>query len=56
MTCGCIVKTVDHNIVDWNAKCQPHKDVWDHALESHDQFIEDMIFSAREHLDWGQEG
>lgn len=44
MECGCIVTTVNHNIVDWKANCPAHKAAWDNTISSHDQLIEDMIF------------
>ena len=46
MDCGCIVKTVDHNIVAWDLKCLPHKSMFRCAIASHDQIIEDAVLGV----------
>ena len=46
MACGCVVTTVNANIVDWKPHCDGHKKAFDNAINSHDQLIEDMIFGG----------
>ena len=48
MACGCIVTTINANIVDWKPHCDGHKAAFDNAINSHDQWIEDMIFGDAE--------
>ena len=52
LSCGCIVITIDHNITDWQPNCAAHKKVWDNAIQSHDDFIEEQVFNETSRPNW----
>ena len=52
LECGCIVITINANIVDFKFNCVPHRAMLDGALEIRDQMIEDMVFNGE--LNWDE--